>query len=78
MRQQNFSDQHFMYWMLRHNKGLMELAPNLKETPRHIISYVTVEKLKLPKGWYYDGKESFTNQHNSTNGTTTYVRIIFK
>lgn len=57
----DFDADQLMSWMSKHNQGKVEIAYNYDCQPRHLNSFVSLEKLKLPDGWYYNEKKGLTN-----------------
>ena len=62
-----------MLWMRSFNPGKIDVCTH-KNYPRYLISYVPINQLQFPEGWYYS-KESKTI--NNSNSIIT-VRIIVK
>ena len=73
----DFNEFQLMTWMSKHNQGKVEIAYNLDDFPRHLNSFVPLEDLTLPDGWYYTEKNELTNKHNSTTGSYSCVKIIW-
>lgn len=74
----DFDESQVMYWMERHNRGKIKIDYNYKCKPLCLISFVPIEELKLPDGWYYNTKNGLTNKHNSSTGLYSCIEIILE
>ena len=62
-----------MVWMYGNNPGMIDIHMP-EDYPRYLISFVTINQLKFPDGWYYS--EDTKMIHNESN--TLKVRVVIK
>ena len=72
---QNFSVNEIMYWMYYNNMGKIFIHYRTHIEPDALISYVPLEDLKIPNGWYFTKKNMLTNKNNSSNGDYAVVPV---
>lgn len=65
-----------MSWMYYNNLGKIAFHYRTHIIADSLISYVPIEELTLPHGWYFNKKGFLTNKYNSSNGSYCLVRVV--